>query len=180
MVKIVKSLARVVNFQIIIHGFNRIGVYPLSAEKCLSNCDESVLKQFDAEMIEEIIYKIPGLVEHLLDESNGGQVTEQVMDEVGIPSIERDDRRTTPKDQRTQNQQRAVMLNHPAARKRRKEWLSTKKMREEQKKDKRGDTCGDEAPGTKRKRAPNRPKEVISEEKRQKEQRKVARSSLST
>jgi hypothetical protein len=136
MVKIVKSLARVVNFQIIIHGFNRIGVYPLSAEKCLSNCDESVLKQFDAEMIEEIIFKIPGLVEQLLDESNGGQVTEQVMDEVGIPSIERDDRRTTPKDQRTQNQQRAVMLNHPAARKRRKEWLSTKKMREEQKRTK--------------------------------------------
>jgi len=60
-VKVVKSLAKVVNFQIVTHGFNRIGVYPLCAKKCLSNCDPGVLKQFNANDVSDIITKIPAL-----------------------------------------------------------------------------------------------------------------------
>jgi len=82
------------------HGFNRIAVYPLNAKKCLSNCDSTTLKQFNVNDIENIDIKIPGLAEIFL---NDGQVTETQMNEAGIPSISTDDRRSTPKDKRTQN-----------------------------------------------------------------------------
>jgi len=120
-VKVVKSLAKVVNFQIVTHGFNRIGVYPLCAKKCLSNCDPGVLKQFNANDVSDIITKIPALAELFLNESSGGQVTETQMDDAGIPTIVTDERRSATKDHRTQNQQRAVILSNPASRKRRKD-----------------------------------------------------------
>ena len=45
------------------------------------------------------------LAELFLDESHGGHTTEDQMDEIDIPSVIRDDRRTTPKDKCTQNQE---------------------------------------------------------------------------
>jgi hypothetical protein len=58
-VKITRSLARVVNLQIVTHGFARIGVCPLSAYKCISNCDKTTLQQYDSQTIDGIISKIP-------------------------------------------------------------------------------------------------------------------------
>jgi hypothetical protein len=178
-VKIVKSLARVVNFQIVMHGFHRIGVYPLSAHQCLSNCDPTILKQYNAVDIENIVDKIPALSQLFLDETTGGQITEEQMDQAGIPSVASNDRRLAPKDKRTQNQQRAVMLSNQASRRRRKDWLQARKKRD----DKDPNTATVESNGSStitgstRKRAPNRSKDVIEAEKRQKQMRRLSRES---
>jgi hypothetical protein len=67
-VKVVRSLGKVVNPQIVMHGFERIGVYPLNHKKCISNCDKSILETFDAEDIDNMVAKIPELSNHFLDE----------------------------------------------------------------------------------------------------------------
>jgi hypothetical protein len=110
---------------------------------------------------------------------NDGQVTETQMDEAGIPSIRMDDRRTAPKDKRTQNQQRAVLLSNPASRQRRKDWLQSRKKKEELNVTVAITSMETNAVvGSKRKRAANRPKDVIAEEKRLKEIKKLAKQSI--
>jgi hypothetical protein len=169
-VKVARSLARVINFQIIGHGFQRIGVYPLDAAKCLANCDKTTLSQYEQSTIDHILTQIPGLSETFL-KTNGGQITEAEMDKVGIPKVSSDDRRLMPKDERTQSHQRAVLINHSASVSRRKIWLE----QQEQKGLHAAAKKQSNSSGEKRKRAPNRPKEIIDEEKRLKAARKEAR-----
>ena len=118
--KIARTLARVVNYQTVVHGFSRIGAYPLSTSKCLENCDKKVLEEFSKETIDNIIV-------HMLELQNRfvevGQITEAEMHAFGIPVISSNDKRKAPKDQRTQCQQRAVLLSNPESRKRRREWI---------------------------------------------------------
>jgi hypothetical protein len=169
LVKITRSLAKVVNPQIVMHGFERIGVYPLNHKTCISNCDKTTLESIDADTIDHIISKIPELSKHFLDEVDGGRVTEAQMDAAGIPTIDNDDRRTTAKDERTQSKERAVLVSNPAARKRRKEWV----LGREQKAAETETRKALEASGEKRKRAPNRPKHVIEDEKKAREDRRL-------
>lgn len=155
-VKICKSLSKVVNFQIVMHGFHRIGVYPLSARRCISNCDIETLNEYDAGQLDAIIDSVPSFVEEFVNEETGGQVLESSMD-AGIPNIPNDDRRIAPKDARTQSQQRAVMVSNTAARKRRKHWI----LQHRKDKEKTAETHVLEDPSSstsssrKRKRAPN-------------------------
>ena len=92
---------------------------------------------------------------------------ERQMDERGIPSVVTDDRRTAPKDQRTQSHQSSLLLNHPDSIKRRREWLARQqeKLSDHEEKERL------ETLVIKRKRAPNRRKEVIEEEKQLKNAR---------
>jgi transposase len=178
-VKIVKSLGKVVNFQIVKHGFERIGMYPLDAKKWISNCDKETLRQFDANSIDAMVSRIPELVQLFLDEENGGQLTEEELTNAEIPYVPNNDKRDAPKDARTQSQQRAVMLTNPAARKRRKEWIDNRNKKSctiSTSSDLSGIDQADGV-GKKRKRRPNRPKEVIEEEKKQKALRKMSRQS---
>jgi len=121
--------------------------------------------------MDNIISKIPALSKHFLDEVTGGRITEAQMDEAGIPTIDNDDRRTMAKDERTQSKERAVLVSNPAARKRRKEWIQAK----EQKAAETEARKALEASGEKRKRAPNRPKEVIEAEKKAKEEKRLSK-----
>jgi hypothetical protein len=173
-VKITRSLARVVNFQIVAHGFERIGVYPLSARRCIGNCDLTTLEQYDSQTIDHIISSIPQLSEYFLDEAVGGQLTEEQMDAAGIPTVESNDRRVKLKDLRSQSHQRAVLISNPASRKRRKDWIESRN-RASDRRNSLGAENLEENSSIKRKRAPNRPAEVIAEEKKQKAMRKLSR-----
>jgi hypothetical protein len=170
-VKIARSLGRVINFQIISHGFERIGMYPLNATKCISNCDSATLKEYSHETICHIYSKISELSKCFLDIENGGQITEAQMDAAGIPIVHTYDIRTAPKDQRTQSHQRAVLLTNPASLLRRKAWLT----KQELKKSQIATDLQSSTTGIKRKRAPNRPKHIIEEERKLKEQRRNER-----
>jgi hypothetical protein len=103
------------------------------------------------------------------------------MDEVGIPSVPSNDRRTKPKDERHQSHQRAVMLSNAASRKRRKDYIERQESVGAIPTQPNINETSDQTETTnkKRKRAPNRPKEVIEEEKRQKQARKLAKSDKS-
>lgn len=177
LIKVARSLARVVNFQIVSHGFQRIGVYPLDHTRCIRNMDEQVLRQYDKVTLDSIIAKIPQLAEVYLDEETGGQISESQMDEFGIPRTVNDDKRSAPKDQRSQSNQRAVMLSNPASRKRRKEWVRRHESKASGMKDSEApaNTDDDTSAGTKRKRKPNRPKAEIEAEKLAKAARKLER-----
>lgn len=176
-VKIARSLAKVVNYQIVSHGFHRIGLYPVNAKKCISNMDAEALSNFDANTINGFVSKIPDLASLFLDESSGGQITEKQFDDLGIPQTESDDRRTIPKDQRCLSNQRAVMISHQASRKRRQDWLNKKAKSSPvlQETITQDDDSKPIAPSNKRKRAPNRPREVIEAEKAQKLARRQER-----
>jgi len=78
MVRILRSMGRVINLQIVItHSFERIGVYPVSLDKCLSNCDKTVLNT-----IPKYSIHMPKMVVLLLNE---GQLSEEQFDLLGIP-----------------------------------------------------------------------------------------------
>jgi hypothetical protein len=111
-VKIVRSLAKAVNYQVIQHGFARIGVYPLDHRQCLKNCDKDTLLQYESHVIDDIVDKVPTLATLFLDIVNGGQLTETQLDDAGIPLVPNNDRRTMDKDQRSQSHQRVVMLSN--------------------------------------------------------------------
>jgi hypothetical protein len=151
------------------HGLQRIGVSPLNHKTCISNCDKTVLQTFDGDTIEHIISKIPELSKHFLDEDNGGRVTEAQMDVVGIPTIQNDDKRSTSKDERTQSEERAVIISNPAARKRRKDWIQAREQRAAETEARKAL----EPSGEKGKRAPNRPTYVIEAEKKAKEDKRL-------
>jgi hypothetical protein len=176
-VKMVRALAKTVNFSIITHGFQRIGQYPLDAKQCLMNCKKAERKEFDDDMINQMLSVIPGLVDLFLDEDSGGQISEEQMDAVGIPAIANDHRRTMPKDKRSLSQQRAVLLNCPAARTRRKEWIERhRKIVTTNATDLVVDgTNAPIIPSIRKRRAPNRPKTVIDAEKREQEQKRATK-----
>lgn len=181
-VKIARSLNKVVNLHIVSHGFQRIGLYPLDTRKCLGNMDLAALRAFSKQQIDSFVEKVSELTVAFLDEENGGQITEGQFDEAGIPQCETDDRRTLPKDARCLSNQRAVLISNPASRKRRQDWL---KKRGKSAQNTLVTPATDDPPvqtvaGTKRIRAPNRPKEVIEEEKRQKQARREERATART
>jgi len=146
------------------------------------NCDKETLLQYESHVIDDIVEKVPNLATLFLDEVNGGQLSEAQLDEAGIPLVPNDDRRTMDKDQRSQSHQRAVMLSNHSSRQRRKEW----KDRGRNKSDliiQEGDhtilgaldNIG--VVGKKRKkRAPNRSKEVIEEEKRMQQLARIVKA----
>lgn len=179
-VKIVRSLNKVVNLHVVSHGFQRIGLYPLNTRKCLENMDTAALKAFSKEQIDSIVEKVPELAVAFLDEEKGGQITEAQFDEAGIPQCMTDDRRTLPKDARCLSHQRAVLISNPASRKRRQEWLKKKEKPAQIAPimSTANSPTAQTAAGTKRKRAPNRPKEVIAEENRQKQARREEREKV--
>jgi hypothetical protein len=164
LVKVVRSLNKVVTYSITAHGFQRIGVFPLDPRKCMSNLDKTILDRISVSDMDLMISNIPTMVEMFL---NGGQITEDQFDELEIPTYDGGDHRTRPKDQRVLSHQRAVMMNSLAAITRRKEWLrrNNSKISLELEDN---DDCR-----PRKKRKPNRPKHVIEEEKRAKEARKL-------
>lgn len=96
------------------------------------------------------------------------------MDQFNICRFEVDDRRTLDKDKICQSHQRAVVLNSIGAITRRKQWLESRKSKT------RTISSSGIVPtdpsnlcSKKRRRAPNRSKEVIQAEKEQKRQRKA-------
>lgn len=123
----------------------------------------------------EIVNKIPELATYFLD-TNEGQLTEEVMDQFIICRFQVDDRRTVDKDKRCQSHQRAVVLNSEGAIARRKQWLEARVAKQGSSSSNRS-TPNDQAKdgGHKRRRAPNRSKEVIEAEKESKRQRKAER-----
>jgi hypothetical protein len=121
--------------------------------------------------------KIPDLSKYFVD-NDVGQLTEVVMDSFGIPRFETNDKRTTDKDQRTQSQQRAVVLNSAGARDRRKRWIQSRRGQTAARIDDDGEAVAEDLIShRKRSRAPNRPKDVIEAEKALKRQRKAVRES---
>jgi hypothetical protein len=177
LVKLIRSLSIVVNHKIVAHGFERVGLYPLSVKKCLSNCSKDVLNTISPEELDNIEEKIPELAKYFLDSSEG-QLREEVMDQYNIRRFDVNDRRTLDKDKRCQSHQRAVVLNSFGAIKRRKAWLESRKSK------KRPSLSADLLPTdslnnstSKRSRAPNRDKQVILAEKALKRQRKIDRES---
>lgn len=114
-----------------------------------------------------IAAKIPELANIFLET---GQITEDQFHCFGIPEIKSDDRRTKPKDQRELSNQRAVLLTSEASRSRRKQYLLSKEPVST------ANALGDDNV-PKRKRKPNRPREVIEAEKAAKLARKEARES---
>ncbi len=65
-VKVVRSIGRVINYQIVAHGFERMGMYPLDVAKCLSNCDAEVLDDICSAEIDFILSTIPELAKLFL------------------------------------------------------------------------------------------------------------------
>ena len=166
-IKIARSLGRVVNFQIVSHGFQRVGLYPVDAKVCISNMDHDSLHQFDNMTLNDFVSKVPDLATSFLEQ---GQITEKQFDDVGIPKSVSDDRRSLPKDERCLSYQRAVMITNQFSRKRRQNWLAKRHIN--QVNTLQRETAG--APTSlkkKRVRAPNRSKEEIEEEKREKLER---------
>ena len=178
---VIRSLRKVVCFQVIQHGFTRIGMYPLSTKQCLSNCSKSTLQSLNKGELDFIEAKMPEMVEIFLDKEKGGQITEKEFNDLGIAGVISDngDRRTTDKDKRTQSHQCAVLLNSAAARARRRKWIDDKaaKVAIKQQKQQQSVTIIEEATETiaTRRRKPNRPKDVIENEKLAKKQRNEAK-----
>jgi len=166
-VKIVRSHAKAVNYQVIQHGFARIGVYTLDHRQCLKNCDKDPLLQYESHVIDDIVDKVSTLATLSLDIVNGGELLH-----AGIPFVPNNDRRTMDKYQRSQPHQHAVMLSNQSSRRRRKEWKDRSRNKNYHVVEEDEHAIVDEIDnvdgvGKKRKkRAPNRSKEVIEEEKR--------------
>jgi hypothetical protein len=130
--------------------------------------DKATLVQFSEEKIDSFVGKVSELIVPFLDEASGGQTTEAQFDDIGIPKCESDDHRTAPKDARCLSYQRAVMLNNAASRKRRQEWINRRKKPATNSLDSTTESTLAKPVGKTHKRRPNRSKEVIQEEKRQK------------
>ena len=167
-------MSKVINFQVVQHGFARIGVCPLSTINCLKCCDKETLKLFNKECLDNMVAKVTNLVEKFHQE---GQITEADMDAAEIPRAITEDKRTTEKDCRRQSNQRAVLLSCSATHERRQDWIqSHRKVTQEQ------SQIGDLAPKNTtgilpevRKRKPNRSSSVISAERAEKNARKLAK-----
>jgi hypothetical protein len=131
LVKIVRSLSSV----------------PLDTMKCLSNCAQDVLDSLGSEKLQEIAAKIPDLSKYFLDDSEGQLREEGIMDNYDNPRFETGDSRIADKDNRTQCQQRVVVLNSKGARKRRRDWIEKKNSQNSQQQSEgsgndTGDPCG--------------------------------------
>jgi hypothetical protein len=181
-VKVLRSIGRVINYQIVAHGFERIGMYPLDAAKCLSNCDAEVLGDICSAEIDFILSTIPELAKLFLIH---GHITEQDMDTFNIRRTSgTSDRRSSEKDQRTQSQQRAVWVNNEASRERRRQWIANR----QQPRTTIAHSLDQAIPlstsssshdvsnvSQRKRRSPNRPREVIEAEMLEKEIRRAAK-----
>lgn len=169
LVRIARSLAHVVTFDIVANGFKRIGLDPVDPQLCFANCRQDILESIGKTKLDDVALKIPDMAEHFKD-SHEGELREDVMDEFGVPTVEIDDRRKLPKHNRTQSHQRAVVLNPSGARKRRKEYLAKRKMSKTQIVDQEVE------PKAKRPRKPNRSKEEIEASKRAAEKQRAEKA----
>jgi hypothetical protein len=177
LVRVTKALQNTASPQIIRHGFERTGLYPLNHERCLSNCDKRTTDRLGNEKIQEILTEIPNIAQHYRKD-NGGQVTEEELTSHKIPIIESSDRRKTSKEERALSRQRAVVVNWKASIHRRKSYLlkkSTNQNNQNQQPNNSTSDLQEDSKKERKKRAPNRGKEVIENEKNEKAKRKEER-----
>ncbi len=142
-------------------GYRICGQYPVDWKKTLRQSKY----EFTSNDEKIILDSFPKLEEEM---STKGQISETFMDNLNIPKTNRTPHTTVPNDQRPLHQQRCVIMNNE-------ECIKQWKMRQERKLAK----LLAETTGQRKKRAKNRPKEVILAEKAAKAARMLAASANS-
>ena len=125
LVRIVKSGAHVADIpRVIREGFSFLGLYPLDVSRTLQCCSGN----YSPTEMETTRLAIPKLAELMLA---NGQITETEMDDLGIPRSEDWDENVKDKDERPQQNQRALVLTHQSARDRRRRFLDQRQAKKD-------------------------------------------------
>jgi len=120
LVRVVKAGTAITNVpRVVREGFYMLGLLPVDAKRTLQCCNGI----YTQEEINKTLEMVPQLVNLVLAH---GQITEKEMDDMGIPKAAEDKKSDIPKDQRPQQNQRAIVLNHDSAVARRKAFLEAR------------------------------------------------------
>ena len=127
LIRIIKAYERVIVptkdlkslFQLISKGFAILGMYPYDMKTTLGLCQIPIPE----DEINLICNAIPQLSTFM---AANGQLTEADLNALMIPTTRLPDRNTKDKNSRAQEQQRAIILTHEAAIKRRQEYLENR------------------------------------------------------